>query len=360
MPLYASDEERGFIRDIIANPTDDTPRLIYADWLDERGDPTLRDNEHAEFIRVQCRLAQLPSETPLPIVRLAQLRVSPKKVSWLDALPDVLQPTSTYGHWLRGYTSYSEASSAGLLGESGGKRFYAQDDNGLRYHCALDTYTILLNTHLQLPDHNLVEIIAVLLSHSSEEMHEPVLERSDLLKRERELWWGFYPHESTPTIPPWMQMDGYKVEICGGSKDGHETYYTRWLVPNAQPIGLLFTWRRGFPECVDSHYSCWYNLQLGPKVVLEYPLQNIRTLLDKVPLTHVRSHLPVGRFAWVQHQRPTTDYQTDPDIFRQLSVESLASDNTCIYPSEQSACNDLRRACLRWARQQAGLPPLLK
>jgi uncharacterized protein (TIGR02996 family) len=41
-----------FLRAIVANPDDDAPRLIYADWLDERGDA-----ERAEFIRLQCSLA---------------------------------------------------------------------------------------------------------------------------------------------------------------------------------------------------------------------------------------------------------------------------------------------------------------
>jgi uncharacterized protein (TIGR02996 family) len=43
-----------FFQDILANPDDDTPRLVYADWLDEHGDP-----DRAEFVRLQCRLAGL-------------------------------------------------------------------------------------------------------------------------------------------------------------------------------------------------------------------------------------------------------------------------------------------------------------
>jgi uncharacterized protein (TIGR02996 family) len=39
---------------VLAAPDDDSPRLIYADWLDENGQP-----EQAEFIRVQCELARL-------------------------------------------------------------------------------------------------------------------------------------------------------------------------------------------------------------------------------------------------------------------------------------------------------------
>jgi uncharacterized protein (TIGR02996 family) len=40
------------LRAILEQPWEDTPRLAYADWLDEYGDP-----ERAEFIRVQIRLA---------------------------------------------------------------------------------------------------------------------------------------------------------------------------------------------------------------------------------------------------------------------------------------------------------------
>ncbi len=45
-------ETDAFLRAILDNPDDDAPRLIYADWLEEHGDP-----EQAEFIRVQIALA---------------------------------------------------------------------------------------------------------------------------------------------------------------------------------------------------------------------------------------------------------------------------------------------------------------
>jgi uncharacterized protein (TIGR02996 family) len=45
--------DEAFIEAIRDAPDDDTPRLIYADWLEEHGDP------HGEFIRVQCALAKL-------------------------------------------------------------------------------------------------------------------------------------------------------------------------------------------------------------------------------------------------------------------------------------------------------------
>jgi uncharacterized protein (TIGR02996 family) len=48
-------EEAAFLDRVCADPDDDAPRLIFADWLDERGDP------RGEFIRVQVALARLPA-----------------------------------------------------------------------------------------------------------------------------------------------------------------------------------------------------------------------------------------------------------------------------------------------------------
>jgi type IV pilus assembly protein PilB len=45
-----------FLRAILENPDDDTPRLIYADWLEERGEA------RGEFIRIQCLLAEMPAD----------------------------------------------------------------------------------------------------------------------------------------------------------------------------------------------------------------------------------------------------------------------------------------------------------
>src|SRR5262249_39331179 len=48
---WRAEDTLPFIRAIAERPDEDMPRLIYADWLEERGDP------RAEFIRVQCTLA---------------------------------------------------------------------------------------------------------------------------------------------------------------------------------------------------------------------------------------------------------------------------------------------------------------
>jgi len=42
---------------ICDNPEEDTPRLMFADWLDEHGEP-----DRAEFVRLQCELARLADD----------------------------------------------------------------------------------------------------------------------------------------------------------------------------------------------------------------------------------------------------------------------------------------------------------
>jgi anti-anti-sigma factor len=44
--------EAAFLDDIVSSPDEDAPRLIFADWLEDRGRPG--DAERAEFIRLQC------------------------------------------------------------------------------------------------------------------------------------------------------------------------------------------------------------------------------------------------------------------------------------------------------------------
>ncbi|MFO0845893.1 MAG: TIGR02996 domain-containing protein [Gemmataceae bacterium] len=47
-----------FLSAILIDPDDDLPRLAYADWLEEQGDP------RGEFLHIQCRLARLDDIDP--------------------------------------------------------------------------------------------------------------------------------------------------------------------------------------------------------------------------------------------------------------------------------------------------------
>jgi uncharacterized protein (TIGR02996 family) len=53
------DQDAAFLRGIIERPDDDTPRLVYADYLEEHVQP-----DRAAFVRVQCALARLPESDP--------------------------------------------------------------------------------------------------------------------------------------------------------------------------------------------------------------------------------------------------------------------------------------------------------
>jgi len=51
-------QEAAFLERVAADPEGDGPRLVFADWLDERNDP------RGEFIRVQIALARLAADDP--------------------------------------------------------------------------------------------------------------------------------------------------------------------------------------------------------------------------------------------------------------------------------------------------------
>ena len=54
-PMDDPAELRALRAAVLAHPDDDLPRLVYADWLDESGDP-----DGARFLRAQIAMAALP------------------------------------------------------------------------------------------------------------------------------------------------------------------------------------------------------------------------------------------------------------------------------------------------------------
>lgn len=61
--INTSIESAQFMKAIIAEPDDESPRRIYADWLEEFGGQP----ELAEFIRLQCDLAHMPRPTQVDV-----------------------------------------------------------------------------------------------------------------------------------------------------------------------------------------------------------------------------------------------------------------------------------------------------
>ena len=72
-----------FLKAILEDVEDDAPRLVYADWLEERGDP------RGEFIRVQCQLDKLPANDTArsSLLEQEQLLVREHGADWLADLP---------------------------------------------------------------------------------------------------------------------------------------------------------------------------------------------------------------------------------------------------------------------------------
>jgi uncharacterized protein (TIGR02996 family) len=64
-------DREALYRAVVATPSDDAPRLILADWLDENGEADL-----AAFVRIQCELVRLP---PSPILLDCRAVLRPRR-----------------------------------------------------------------------------------------------------------------------------------------------------------------------------------------------------------------------------------------------------------------------------------------
>jgi uncharacterized protein (TIGR02996 family) len=80
------DERRALMAAIIANPDEDTPRLVFADWLQANGDK--HDQARAEFIRLQIEIAKLPEKDPRrkKLSRRAEKLVREHDATWIAPL----------------------------------------------------------------------------------------------------------------------------------------------------------------------------------------------------------------------------------------------------------------------------------
>ncbi len=74
-------EREMLLRAVCESPDDDTPRLVFAGWLDENGEP-----ERAEFIRVQIAIAR-GAQAPQSVARAEGLLRLHKR-QWLAELPE--------------------------------------------------------------------------------------------------------------------------------------------------------------------------------------------------------------------------------------------------------------------------------
>jgi len=108
------------LRAICEHPDEDTPRLVYADWLDENGDPVW-----AAFIRLQCRLERMAEDDPgrANLARAAGELVKIHGRRWIAALgPGVSHPEREFGPasaFRRGFVEALGMTAAGFVRRAG-------------------------------------------------------------------------------------------------------------------------------------------------------------------------------------------------------------------------------------------------
>src|SRR5262245_12704997 len=82
-----SDTEDALLRAIVAMPEEDTPRLVLADYLDEKGGEL--DVARAEFIRLQVMFARAEGNTPETIAARVRAGALQKRYGRAWGLPDL-------------------------------------------------------------------------------------------------------------------------------------------------------------------------------------------------------------------------------------------------------------------------------
>jgi uncharacterized protein (TIGR02996 family) len=104
--------EEAFLQAIIEAPDDDAPRLVYADWLEEHGQP-----ERAAFIRVQCELARMPEGNPsrAELTERERALLAEHGRAWAEALN--LQPQEVI--FRRGFVEEAAIEAHPLLAGAG-------------------------------------------------------------------------------------------------------------------------------------------------------------------------------------------------------------------------------------------------
>jgi uncharacterized protein (TIGR02996 family) len=93
-----------FLRAILDHPEEDGPRLVYADWLDEQGDP------RGEFIQVQCQRARLRLNDRRRSALLKRERelLWAYGIGWVEEVPDWARSGC---HFDRGFVQWVRASA---------------------------------------------------------------------------------------------------------------------------------------------------------------------------------------------------------------------------------------------------------
>jgi uncharacterized protein (TIGR02996 family) len=105
----SSPTPQAFLDAVLASPDDDGPRLVYADWLDERGDP------RGEFICIQVELEHLPRWHPRKYLLSwrEQELLDRHRREWTAGLPEL--EGIAWGAFRRGFVHAVRAADLATL-----------------------------------------------------------------------------------------------------------------------------------------------------------------------------------------------------------------------------------------------------
>src|SRR5947209_2285796 len=101
-------EEQALLTAIVAQPDEDTPRLVYADWIEEHGQP-----ERAEFIRLQIQEANLADGAP-EREKVAERRRALEKAHEDEWVADLPAAVARRAKFERGFVTKLDTSAAAI------------------------------------------------------------------------------------------------------------------------------------------------------------------------------------------------------------------------------------------------------
>ncbi len=99
----------GLLQEILEHPDDDAPRLVYADWFDEHGDP-----DRAKFIRLQIETARLRQEKAFRpgLHEGGRQLLDRHRAEWLREVPAALRKEAAFE---RGFVGWLHCSALEFL-----------------------------------------------------------------------------------------------------------------------------------------------------------------------------------------------------------------------------------------------------
>jgi uncharacterized protein (TIGR02996 family) len=102
--------KESLLAQIVAEPGEDAPRLVFADWCEDNGDP-----ERAEYIRAQVRLEAMPEWDPdrFDLEERSLDLLAEHKGEWLSHLPKWARQQRL--GWRRGFAAEADLTQADAL-----------------------------------------------------------------------------------------------------------------------------------------------------------------------------------------------------------------------------------------------------